>query len=174
MTIRRTFDPTFLNEVVNHAEVRPWLGQDRASRISMDALIANPDNVALVNDHGGFIYVMRALREYEVHTQFLPRGRGASAVTAAKASLRYMFDVMNAKLIVTDVPDDNSGAMRLALGVGFEHVRDRFDEDGRLSGVEQFIHELELTRQGFLNASKGWTPEQMPVSEMVAVACQLH
>lgn len=174
MTLRRTFDPTFLNKVVNHAEVRPWLGMDRGSRLSMDALIANTDNVALVNEHGGFIYVLKAPGEYEVHTQFLPSGRGALALTAAKESLRYMFGVMGAERIVTDVPDDNNGARRLALSVGFKHVRDRFDEGGELSGVEQVIHELELTRQGFLNAAEAWSRDKMPTSEMGAATCQLH
>ena len=175
MTIRRTFDPAFLNQVVNHADVRPWLGQDRASPISMDALIANFENIALVNEWGGFVFAKLGPGIYEVHTQFLPAGRGERAVTAARQAARYMFKEAKAEVLLTDVPEDNSGALRLALATGFEQLRDRFDDSGILSGKEQIIHELEMTRERFFKASKAWGPDKMASSKDDRSApCQLH
>lgn len=175
MTLRRTFDPAFLNQVVNHADVRPWLGQDRASPISMDALVANFENIALVNEYGGFVFVKLGPGIYEVHTQFLPSGRGEKAVNAARQAARYMFKEAHASVLITDVPEDNSGALRLALATGFEQLRDRFDDGGILSGKEQIIHELEMTREQFFKASKGWGSDKITQSEMDRSGlCQLH
>lgn len=175
MTLRRTFDPAFLNQVVNHADVRPWLGQDRASPISMDALVANFENIALVNEFGGFVFVKLGRGIYEVHTQFLPSGRGENAVMAARQAARYMFKDASASVLLTDVPEDNHGAMRLALATGFEVIRDRFDEGGVLSGKEQIIHELEMTREQFFSASQGWGHDKIaPTKKERSAACQLH
>lgn len=167
MTLIRTFDATFLNEVVNHAEVRPWLGTDRVSRIELAPLLADSGNIALVNEHGGFVFVQRKPDCYEVHTQFLPEGRGRSAIMAAREAVRYVFQRAFAKVVTTDVPEDNLAALGLALKTGFVITGERQD-DGAFSGKPQRILELTLSRERYFNVSAGWrtgTMEPQSVKE---------
>lgn len=171
MSLCRTFDPAFLNEVVNHPEVRPWLGKDRVSPIDMSAVVENPVNVVLVNDHGGFVFYWREPYVYEVHTQFLPSGRGPQAQEAAREAVRYMFKAISADKILTDVPEDNGPALGLALKTGFKIASNRFDHGGEYSGKAQRIHELELTRARFEEASRHWADDTMPAQNEGARQC---
>lgn len=166
MTLRRTFDPAFLNEVVNHPEVRPWLGGDRASPIDMTALVTDARNVTLVNEGGGFIFVAHSPNVYEVHTQFLPSGRSGVA-EAAREAVGMMFRDFGADVILTDVPEDNGPALGLALKAGFQISGSRYDVGGAFSGTAQRIHELELTKETFAKASQAWRSGTMPETEGV-------
>lgn len=153
-TLRRTFEATFLNQVVNHESVRPWVGGDRSARLDLTSVVEDHANVALINRHGGFVFVQKEPHVYEVHTQFLPAGRGESLRYACEAA-RYMFGVIGAERLVTDVPDDNRPALNLAIAVGFVPCGSR-EDDGATSGKPQKIRELEFDRASFFKASKRW------------------
>jgi hypothetical protein len=117
--IRRSFDPTLLNAVANHPEVRPWLGGD--GEIDFTPLLDNAANVALVNEHGGWLQVYLDHGLYEVHSQFLPEGRG-DLVADMRAALRYMFTQTDCIELVTRVPDGNLAAKGLARAAGFREA----------------------------------------------------
>lgn len=122
--IQRTMDATFLNEVSNHPEVRPWLGGDGV--LDLGALADNPDNVLLETDGGGWVLHPLLPGVYELHTMFLPEGRGRSYFAAAREALRWMFSATDALEIVTKCPDDNGPARMAASIAGF---RERFHRD---------------------------------------------
>lgn len=111
LALSRTFDATFLNVVANHPEVRPWLGGE--GEIDLGPVLANADNVALVTDGGGFVLVRQEGGIYEAHSQFLPDSRGHTR-DAMRAVFDYMFTRTDCERIVTQVPDNNRGAMALA------------------------------------------------------------
>lgn len=117
MTIRRTFDPAFLNTVVNHAEVRPWLGGD--GEIDVSAVVADPQNFALVNDHGGWIVARLDAGLYEAHSQFLPEGRSPALIDDMKEAIAFMFTATDCVELVTRCPDNNKPALGLARAAGF-------------------------------------------------------
>jgi anthranilate/para-aminobenzoate synthase component I len=117
VALTRTFDATFLNRVVNHPEVRPWLGGDGA--IDLTAIIENPENVVLVNEHGGWIITKIDVGLYEAHSQFLPEGRNAALIDDMREGLRYLFTATDCVELLTKVPDNNKAADGLAQRAGF-------------------------------------------------------
>lgn len=127
MKLTRTLSADLLNAVVNHPQVRPWLGSPDVPFIDVSPLVCDPANVALVTDHGGFIFHAQGDGVYEVHTQFVPEGRGRDAAQAMWEARRYMFVETDCVELVTKVPDGNRGADSLSRLAGFE---ERFRREG--------------------------------------------
>lgn len=113
--MKRSFDATFINEVLNHESVRDWA--EVKGYGDLTALVSDPKNVLLTNECGGFIYVQVAHGTYEVHTQFLPEGRGAKALKYAYESIRYMFIHTDCVRIISKAKPENVGACQLAKRV---------------------------------------------------------
>ncbi len=113
----RTMDAGFLNSVANHPEVRLWLGG--VGPLDLTDVLADANNYAFQNESGGLVYEKIDAGLYEVHSLFLPEGRGASAFNLMDESLRYMFVQTECQEIVTKVPDDNSAALGAARAKGF-------------------------------------------------------
>lgn len=146
ITIRRTLDPSFLNEVANHAEVRPWLGGDGA-QVDLTPLVSNPNNFAFVGDHGGFIAHKQGDGVYEVHSLFRPEGRGEHVLEAAREAQRFMFAATDCTELRTKCPDGNAAALGLCRAGGFQSLfrRERFwPHDGQLVGAS--FHNLTIQR----------------------------
>lgn len=122
-----TRDAAFLNSVANHPDVRPWLGTDGASPIDFAPLLARQGTFALVNEHGGFVFVSDdGGATYEFHTQFLPEGRGREALKAAHEAAQTMFGDIGVEELRTYVPHENRAALGLVRLAGFR----RTHEDG--------------------------------------------
>lgn len=152
--ITRTMEAVFLNEVANHPSVRPRLGG--LGLLDLAPLIENPANVTLVAEGGGWIFVAMIPGIYEVHTLFLPHGRGRKFVQAAAHGFRYMFTQTDCLEIVTKCPDDNPGASIASYHLGF---RERFRrEDAWVPGVgvsyrvfsidDWFVRDAECAHEG--------------------------
>jgi len=122
--IRRTLDPTFLNSVANHPEVRPWIGGDRASELDFTIPLRDIRNIGIEADGGGWVLFQAAPGDYDLHTLFLKAGRGKSYFRAAREALRMVFSETDACEIMTKCPADNPGAHSAALLMGF---RSRFE-----------------------------------------------
>lgn len=115
--LQRSTDAALLNRVVNHPEVARWmLGFEPPYDLS--PLIQNPANIFLANEHGGFLFLKQEHDVYEVHTQFLPEGRGNSLPLARDAAF-WMFTQSDALAIQTYVPESNLPALRLTQAMGF-------------------------------------------------------
>lgn len=132
MKIRRTFDATFLNSVVNHSDVRPWLGNVAAGEIDLSGVIGNSANYALVTERGGWLVVNIDAGLYEVHSQFSPEGRG-DIVAPMRDAIHFMFTATDCVELVTRCPDDNKAALGLARTAGFREV---FRRDACWHGVD--------------------------------------
>lgn len=117
-TLSRTMDAAFLNGVANHCAVRPALGGK--GPLDLSTLIANPANVAMQTEHGGFLVIKQEPGIYEVHTLFLPKGRGPELIDPVADGLRFMFAETDCIELQTKVPAGNSSAARLALVAGFQ------------------------------------------------------
>lgn len=117
--MNRTFDATFLNSVCNHPEVRPWLSGEGG--IDVTAALKDPDNVALVNDAGGFIMMQHEPGIYEAHSQFLPDMRGGTR-QAMRECFDYMFTRTDCERMITQIPDNNRGAIALGKAGKFREM----------------------------------------------------
>jgi RimJ/RimL family protein N-acetyltransferase len=115
--MRRTLEPAFLNAVANDPEVRPWIGGTGA--LDLGPLIADPANIALETEHGGWLLVRHEAGIYELHTLFRKAGRGAAYFQTAAGALDYVFAATDAREIVTRIPGHNRGAAYAAARCGF-------------------------------------------------------
>lgn len=115
--IRRTLDPAFLNEVANHPEVRPWLQGD--GPIDLGPIVASPANIAIQAEHGGWVLQCLSPGVYEVHSMFLPEGRGANVKRALAEALDYVFSATDCLKLVTRLPEGNVPATALGRIAGF-------------------------------------------------------
>lgn len=154
--IRRTFDPEFLNSVVNHPEVRPFMAPG-TEPLDLTPVVSNPANFALVTEGGGFVLQCHEPGIYEVHSQFLPEHRGSHAVKAMRAGFDYMFTRTDCTRVVTQVPDNNDAAKGFARLARFRPMFRR--EQGLLGpteymglGIEEWAqdnHSLEADGEWF-------------------------
>ena len=119
--IRRTLDGTFLTEIANRPDIRPMIGPGDGF-VDLRPVASNPEHYVIEADHGGWILEAKGPGVYEIHSLFLPEGRGASFFKAARDMLRYMFTRTDCTEIWTRCPDDNPGARMAALKNGFREV----------------------------------------------------
>lgn len=121
--LNRTMDATRLNEVANHPDVRPCLGG--VGVLDLSTVFADPANVAMTGEHGGFVLIRQEPGLYEAHSMILPEGRGSQAMEAASQTLRYMFTATDCVEVQTQVPAGNVGADRLSAAMGFTPIFER-------------------------------------------------
>lgn len=115
--IARATDATFINEVVNHPAVRPFVHGPKGP-LDLTAVVANPNNIVLTGQHGGIIFTQLLPGLFEIHTQVLPDGRGTWALHMAQQAVEWLFSRTGAVEVFTRVPEGNVGAMALARACG--------------------------------------------------------
>lgn len=142
MTLVRNFDAAKLDAVIRHPSVMSRVSLGYEELPSCAPLLADEQNVCLMNEHGGFLFRQFAPDQYDVHTMFLPSGRGPQALEAALEAKHIMFNLYHARRLVTFVPHDNPHAYKLAEAAGF--VTDR---DASCCGVEGVTMVMEATCQ---------------------------
>lgn len=119
----RTMHASRLNTVANHPDVRPWLGGK--GELDLSLTLADPQNVSLVTDSGGFICLRKDVGLYDVHSLFFPDRPKRETVQAMRDGLAFMFAETDCVELVTQVPSNNPAAAGLAaLG----HFTPRFTQ----------------------------------------------
>jgi hypothetical protein len=115
-------DAQFLNSIVNHPAVYPWVCGPLTTPLDATALVADESNILLRTTHGAFLFLREGPGKYEVHTQFLPEGRG-TALAAAREAADFMFTRTDCCILTTMVDESNRIARLLTLRSGFEFVK---------------------------------------------------
>lgn len=90
LCIERHFTAERLNELANHPHIRPTCGGDGKSCLDLAPFVANPNNHAMVWDHGAFLFQWSGPDTYEVHIMVEPEGRGKDAYRMAQEGVDYM------------------------------------------------------------------------------------
>lgn len=85
-------------------------------------LIENTDNVLLMNEYGGILFVLLGYSVFDAHTAFLPTGRGRHAIDAWQEAMRIIFEDIGAEAISTFVAFNNRAAQWFALHIGFQKL----------------------------------------------------
>lgn len=163
--IRRTFDASFLNVVVNHPEVRPWLAGE--GPLDLTQAVLNPANYVLVTEGGGFVLMRHEPSRYEVHTQFLP---GYGACEAMIEAQEWMFTRSDCEAIVSKVPRANKAAKGLAIKGGLRTI---FERDDQALGSCEYV-ELTLTDCAMRTAGMEAHGERFHAFLESAKASELH
>jgi len=122
--------------VANHPEVRPHIGG--AEPLEFGPLVSAPGIVPLATRRGGFVFVRLTPGRYELHTMFLPQGRGRHVLNAFRAASFHMFVRTDCTEIVTKAADSNRPAQLMAKLAGFRLLfrREGAWEDG--SGLAHY------------------------------------
>jgi len=114
--MKRTMYADHLNAVANDPSVAS------GAQIDLTAVLSNPANVAFENEHGGFIFIKDEAARYELHTLFLPEGRGAAVLPNAAEAFRRMFIETDCMEIITKVAGSNRAADMMARRAGFRPI----------------------------------------------------
>lgn len=120
-------DEELVRSVMTHPEIYPYLGDD--SRLPADKFKPYFDKsllyVTVKEDNSGliglFLLVKHTSIKWEAHTMMLPSGRGRRAVKAYKQGIEWCRD-NGCRYLEGIIPEDNAGAIAIALLGGMEHV----------------------------------------------------
>lgn len=171
LVVSREFSAERINAVVNHQDVRPWVGG--TGLLDLSQVVANQSNVLLMGDGGGFLLVQQEPSIYEVHSQFLPEARGESVVQAALDASRYMFTRTDCVEIRTKVPAGNVAAAALTRRMGWEFQFERanaWQTPGGFSSVRYYaktINQWANTAPGIADTGH-WFHEKLEAAKIAA------
>lgn len=121
--MNRTFSADLLNDVANDPEVRSFLGG--AGSVDVSALLSDPNNIALVDEVGGFVMIRQEPGLYDCHTLYPPEARGKHALQAARDVLRWMFTRTDATALSGLFPASNARVESFGKLLGFQMVHER-------------------------------------------------
>lgn len=130
--MRRTFDPTVLNAIANSPAVRPGMGRG-TTEIDVGPALADLNNYALADEHGGFLMQRLEHGRYELHTLLDDQARGAAVLERVAVAIRYMFAETDCVELVTRVPGNLKAADLMARRAGFREV---WNMDGAWPGPD--------------------------------------
>lgn len=110
-------DARHANAIANHPEVRPTLGGD--GPLDLSASFADPYNLAFESPHGAMLCRAIGSGVYDVHSLFLPEGRGKEAADTMRDVAQYMFTKTDCMEGRTIVPLEHRAAAVAARRAGF-------------------------------------------------------
>lgn len=116
--LSRTVDAERVNALANHPSIRPHIGGDGVSAIDLSVAVADPRNVFLLGEHGGFCFCRSAPGAFEVHTFVMPSGRGGWAAEAALEARAWMA-AHGARHLWTRVHPEAANVRAFTLKAGF-------------------------------------------------------
>jgi hypothetical protein len=118
--LERTLDPARVNAVANHPAVIHSIDLGRnLDYLDASDVVLDERNVCLFEEHGGFVCVQEEGNSFDVHTLFVPEGRGPRVAALARTAARILFCDYGAVRLTTFVPEGNRQAYILAKRVGF-------------------------------------------------------
>lgn len=122
--LERSTDAGLLNRIINDPSVFPHVNLGYEGPFDLTPIIEDENSYFLAASQvGGFLFTQmngKDPRILEVHTFFLPEGRGVFAADAAKEAAGYIFTNTSCLVILTYIQESNKGARKLALNTKFE------------------------------------------------------
>lgn len=124
MRVATAADKDFIESIITHPEVQPYIGDDNSPSLNVAPYLGHP-HVALIVEGGCFFGFWHGYGRLECHTCFLPSSRGKTALREGRAAIDYTFLKTNAFAIVTRVPQNNPAADWYARKMGFRLLFER-------------------------------------------------
>lgn len=135
----RTFDLALIKRTMTHRRIYPYICDDGAPPAEAFSPIDNPLIYYLQmsdSEHlGVFMLHPHNTVCFEVHTCLLPHAWGETARQCTREGTRWMFDNTPCRRIITNVPQYNRLALKLALESGMSQFGvnpKSFLKDGKL------------------------------------------
>ena len=111
--IERQVSAARVNEIVNDPSIYPWVCGPLTDPLDLSDPIETGKYIALIGEHGGFLFWNVAPGIFDAHSVVLPDGRGAWAIKAALKSLRWMFREEGAVEVMMAAPKGNLAVLSL-------------------------------------------------------------
>ena len=138
MTVAPSHDAAWINEVINHPAVRPFVGPVEMGELDMTPLVERPENLFPMGEFGGFALLWTAPHTLEVHTFVLPEGRGHWARQAAAKGIELAKEA-GAVRLWTRIPPDAPHVKAYARAMGMKptgEVIETFGKPYRIFSME--------------------------------------
>lgn len=119
--LERSFATLAINSLVNHPEIRPYVGDCGKLPLDLAPLIDNDRNVFLIGEHGGYFFIWTSPGCYEIHAMVTPDGRGKWAADAVRECL-FMMQAHGAQRVWARIIPENLGLRNFAIVAGFKPV----------------------------------------------------
>lgn len=132
--LERSFDAERINAVVNHPEVRPYVGGADLDELDVTPLVNAPEHWFLMDEHGGFMLAWSAPGVREVHTFVTPEGRGQWAADRRAEMLDYA-RANGTKTLWTKIPEGLPHVERFARQGGMRPTKDVLETLGKVYRV---------------------------------------
>lgn len=119
---RRVLNADRINQIANDPSVRPWMGGE--GELDLSAAVGDSANITFLSneDNGAYLCHKTGDGVYEVHSMFLPSGRGGYAVDCMREALRFMFCATDCVELRTRIPDNNEMAKGIGKVAGFQEI----------------------------------------------------
>lgn len=126
-TIERTGDGRRFNEIVNTPGIYEHVRGPIEEPLDLGPVIAHPDNICLLGEHGAMLFTEMGSGIFECHTAVLREGRGEWTRSFVRACLHHVFTKTTAVEVWTRCPHANPPTRKLAEEVGavFEFTNPR-------------------------------------------------
>jgi RimJ/RimL family protein N-acetyltransferase len=150
--MERTFDAEWVNSIVNHPDVYPFVRGDLEGPLDMGPALSDPRHIMLQapDKTGGWLFQYLSPGIYECHSAFLPEGRGSHVAQLAHDSLKWFFENTDASIILARCPVDNKPVIKLTKAAGFKYVGQW--GDWIINGVPVPTDRYQLTRENWEKA----------------------
>ncbi len=123
MRLAEAEDMDFIQELAEHAEIKPYIGDGTASFRPEDYMGELPQVQPIVYDGIGCILFERYHDDtLESHVMFLPGHRGKEAFKACQEAALWAFTQTPCEEIVTKCPLDNKRAQGMCQLMGFRET----------------------------------------------------
>lgn len=115
----RTFDPSVLNRIANHPEVKPYFGHAEGP-IFFDELAALPNDYALLcnGEDAGAVFEWTGPGIWQSHYLALPSCRGRLCVAEFRRMIDWMFEHEGARTLWGQTPVGNRAARWVNRQIG--------------------------------------------------------
>ena len=142
MKIRQTTEVELIKSIVTHDAIWPHVSDDSCDKATYTPLMDGAMWLEVVDCEslGAYLVHPHNCVTYEIHTCLLPAAWGAKSKTAGKLVLDWIFANTPCQKVITQVPENNSLALRYALRCGMvkEGVnRSSFLKHGKLLDMTQ-------------------------------------
>lgn len=119
-------DNALLRSIVEHPDLVPF-NSEPGAKFDPALFTEHPTNFGVIVPGGCFLANCTERFSYDIHTNMLPKARGAAAMRAAREALHFAFTCTDAEVLTTKVADTNPAAAWFAHLMGF---RDTFRRAG--------------------------------------------
>jgi hypothetical protein len=118
----RTRDAKFIDAVMNHPDVYPWITDDGCpDAMSIHDYVSN-DKIYFISPNEYTVFALFPVNSvtWEIHTCILKPGRGKTAIESAQKMIEYMFTQTPCKKLISWVPEPYKHVLKYALMNGLK------------------------------------------------------